>query len=327
LAGLDILKAVAALTVVGIHAAPQVGAFYLEHVNGGLLRLGVPIFLGISGYLVGRAGTSQARFRRTTWRFVRLHIVWAVFYWAFAYAQGTTGIPTTLKAVAVRFADGAYPGQYYFVILIQVYGFCSLLPDRREEHFCGSRMSLLLGVVASGASLVLHDVIGSGGLGLPRGLSQVVSSANGIWLWWVFFTAGAFAGRREREGAWVFDGRLALAGTLLASAVALIAQPEFPRALEFSHAPYARLTVQVAAVVLILSLPGWSHLSAPRWVLLAGQRSFGVFVLNPALLFGVSAAVGMPAGWPETWAQAVFVMGLACWLQPRIERLFPWSMR
>ena len=62
LAGLDILKALAALTVVGIHAAPQAGAFYLEHVNGGLLRLGVPIFLGISGYLAGRGVAAGNRY-------------------------------------------------------------------------------------------------------------------------------------------------------------------------------------------------------------------------------------------------------------------------
>ena len=325
--GLDLLKALAAISVVLIHAAPRDGDFYLEHVNAGLLRLGVPLFLGISGYLAARSSLSRARFREYFWRFLRLHILWALVYWALAYSQGATGVPTSLRAVAVRFADGAYPGQYYFVILLQTYALCAVLPDRRGHHFCGSRGSLLLGVIASGLSLTLHAVLLRGPLGLPPWLEAVLSSANGLWLWWIFFAAGAFAGQREREGVWPMGSAASAAGAALACVVAFTAVPEFPPAGDFSYAPYARVTVQVASVLLVLSLPGLAGGVAPSPLRLLGQRSFGVFVLNPALLYGLSLLVAPAVEWPQACIQAGLVLLAAYGLTPLFERFIPWSMR
>lgn len=327
LTGLDLLKALAAVSVVLIHAAPLTGAFYLEHVDAGLARLGVPLFLGISGYLAARSSLGRSRFRAYTWLFLRLHIIWAVAYWILAYSQGATGLPTSLRAVAVRFADGAYPGQYYFVILIQVYGLCSLLPERRGHHLCATPASFALGGLASGLGLVLHATLTSAQTDLPLLVRQTVGSANGIWMWWVFFAAGAFAGRRDREGRSRMTPRLALGFAGLACGIAFVAWPEFPPVGDFSYAPYARLTVQVSGVLLILSLPGLAGFSAPGWLLTLGRRSFGVFVLNPALLYAVAQGFAAPAGWPATLVQASVVIFAAYLLTPLFQRFLPWSMR
>ena len=79
--------------------------------------------------------------------------------------------------------------------------------------------------------------------------------------------------------------------------------------------------------MLILSLPGLARFTAPNWLLVLGRRSFGVFVLNPALLYVVAQIAAPPVGWPETLVQAAVAVLAAYVLTPLFERFLPWSMR
>lgn len=313
LPGLDAAKALAIVGVVLIHAAPDEASPYHRHVVDGLARLAVPCFLVVTGLLAGLKASSRRRMRSYALEFVRLHLIYGLFYWAVSLARDGCPETWTLKTALLHFGEASYPGQYYFLILIQSFALAWLLPERLWRT---TGAVVFWGAVAAAGVAWLRI---SAGTARPDSSAELVAyriatSPNGAWLWFYFFALGATLGARRRRGlqpspqtgaAWV------LAGILVAS-LGLADWPEWYLA---TRLPYARAPIYAGATLLALGLPALATVRAPDPLLRLGRESFTVFVLNPALLMllaGLFGAAASPAGsWVRTAATLVVAVALA----------------
>jgi surface polysaccharide O-acyltransferase-like enzyme len=309
LAGLDAVKGVAIVMVVTIHAAPLDGGGYHDHIVNGLARLAVPLFLVVSGYLAGLKGASRGKLAGSFWKFLRLHVIYAAFYWLISLLHHGPGEAITLKSVLLRFGAGGYPGQYYFAILVQTYFVAAfLLPDRFWRHAWVLPVSALAAVAGTGVLAVDFEAADPA----PWIATLARPRANPVWLWFVYFALGASLGARKTArqpaGTPAPSLRAALALTATGVAVATLTAPDLVSA-EFALAfPYSRLPIFLGAALVALALPALAHAPAPRPLVRLGRDSFAVFVFNPALLMALELLIGRaPSPW-TSWAYAAFAV-------------------
>ena len=326
LLGLDALKALAILGVVAIHAAPVEPSAYQRHVAGGVLRLAVPAFLIVTGFLAGHKQTGRPRLAAYFRRFLRLHVVYGAFYWGVEILRtGRLELPG-VKAALLHFGEAAWPGQFYFVILIQLFFLAAfVLPPgfwRSPAWLLGSAAAALAGI----ALLPLARELPDAGAVWPL-LRRVAGSGSGIWLWLYYFALGGFLGERARLGrlpAVLCDRRVGLG--LLALGMAL-AGFDWPRWGDPLVDPYARASIWTGATLAGLAVPALAAAQPPRLVRRLGAASFGVFVLNPALLFALQAVFGVApnpwASWLMVAAVVVVAVPLTEWLRSRWPSLVP----
>jgi surface polysaccharide O-acyltransferase-like enzyme len=297
LEGLDALKGVAILMVVAIHAAPEPASWYQSYVVNGVARLAVPCFLVVSGYLAAVHRASRQKLAGYFIKFLRLHVVYGAFYWVVDIARNGFGTPS-LKAALLHFGEASYAGQYFFIILLQLFFVAAfLLP---EGFWRSTRSVVLTALVAlagfSVRSFVLSEPAWTDGLG--RVLGRALTSESTIWLWLYYFTLGAHVGDRKLTGrfpALFTQGGLCatlLGLALLGSAANL---PSVPGHGEPSALPYTRLAILTGATLVALTLPGLASRHAPGLLTRLGLNSFGLYVFNPALL----AVLFTLAGYPE----------------------------
>jgi peptidoglycan/LPS O-acetylase OafA/YrhL len=323
LAGLDAAKAVAIASVVLIHAAPVAMGPYRELVVGGLARIGVPCFLVITGLLTGLRASSRARLFQRFLRFLRLHVVYGLAYWAVDLLHRGPPEVVTAKSVLLHFGAASWPGQYYFVVLIQVFFVAALLPPG-FWRWRGTLPLALLAAVAGLAWLVAAPGAAAR-LGLPRWLVAGLTTESAGWLWFHYFALGALLGERMRCGlpTPIRDARIALcalAGAAVLAAAGLPAVPDWgdPRVY-----PYARLSIFLAVMLCAVALPSLASRSVPAWIQRIGSDSFGIFVLNPAILWGL-AALWQHATDPWTsWLHAAATIALAVPLTRGMRRVAP----
>lgn len=339
LPGLDVTKGLAAIGVVAIHAAPAAPSAYVDHVVGGLARLGVPAFLVVSGMALAIRGVSGQRFRTEFRRFLRLHLVWSAVYWIVVEVAVGVSTPRTLKWMLLRFGEGAYPGQYYFIVVLQIFAVLAaidLLRDplrlgvSREGRFWTSTPFAVASALAAavGLSLFASPQFFAFGETLPRVAWRVVGGANVVWLWMIFFALGAWVGERVRRGSALTGPAAAKALALGAAALALLAWPRFPAPRpETLNYPYASLVLYLGAICIPFALGHFASRPAPRWLCAIGERSFGVFVLNPGLLIGLQFLWGAPESVFASWLHVGVTIAVACALTRPLERLVPWAMR
>jgi uncharacterized membrane protein YcfT len=238
LAGLDGVKGVSIVFVVMIHAAPSDSPLYSAHVIGGLTRLAVPCFLAITGFLAGMRGTGPARFRASFWTFVRLHLVYGVFYGLWGAAFVGLPDPVTAKFVVMRFGEAAWAGQYYFVVLIQLFLFLALLPAGRSWR----APAWLWGSAAAAGGWLLLLVAApdiARAFSLPRFGERLLSTPSALPVWFLFFALGAHMGQRYAQAPTGTPAPAWCPGAvLLGVAVGTLALPSWP-AWESGY-PYAR---------------------------------------------------------------------------------------
>jgi peptidoglycan/LPS O-acetylase OafA/YrhL len=311
--------------VVAIHAAPSGAPDYQRYVIAGIARLAVPLFLVISGFLIGRSRPPQAKLVGYFWKFVRLHLLYGAFYWALE--------PVTLggyrdlapKNVLMHFAAFAYPGQYYLFVLPQIYFlFGFVIPEPWRSRTVLLAASLLL---AAGCVAILSASLASGSAApLP---AVVAGHAEATCVLWLFaFTAGVWIGAREGRAPVARVGR---AGSLLlaaaATTLAVLELPPTDGALYVKQFAYARWSILIGTALLAGALP-WTSRSLRLGPLEAlGRESFGVFVLNPAIL----ALLKLGLGHAETLSRSLLYLaatlaiayGLTRWLRPRLPFAFP----
>ena len=131
LPGLDALKGIAIIGVVVIHAAPNDAPGYLDYVVGGVARLAVPLFLIISGFLIGSRRPSRAKAFLYFRKFLRLHILYGALYWVVQPLSGASYAPVTLKSALMHFAAFSYAGQFFLFALTQIYFILAVfVPER-----------------------------------------------------------------------------------------------------------------------------------------------------------------------------------------------------
>ena len=295
LEGLDAVKGLAIVGVVLIHAAPvpwRDHPSYSAHVVGGLARTAVPCFLAITGLLVAWKASSRDRLLRNLLTFTRLHIVYGTFYALAGFALASAPEVPTPKRLLLYYGEASYPGQYYFVLLIQTFAVAAMLP--RRVGWERARW-VVAGSVGAGLGLVVlaHAEAWQLASTLPRVVYRIVTTPYGIWLWFFYFALGARMGAQLRDGA---PPRAPLAAVLGAAGlvVATLGWPAIPDWQSPTIQPYARVSVYAGSALLILALPRIATLHAPAWLAELGRDSFGIFVLNPAVLAATSAAFGAP---------------------------------
>jgi peptidoglycan/LPS O-acetylase OafA/YrhL len=320
------VKAVAIALVVLIHAAPEQPAWYARHVVEGAARLGVPAFLLVTGFLAGLRAWSRRRLVAGCLRFLRLHVIWGLFYWAVSILRD--GLPERLgwKAALLHFGEASWAGQFYFVIVVQVFFVAGvLLPDgawRRAPVVGASAAAALGGFALLGAAPAL-----AADLGLSPWAARPFAIGSAVWLWFYYFALGAWLGERSRDAAGPLSrlgGRGA--GALVAAAV-LVAAAGWPSAAALAPPhPYARLPILVGATLIGLCLPSLARRPVPRWVQRTGTETFGVFVLNPAILSLWSGLAGGPAGLAGSWLRAAATVAVAVPLTSRLRRRAGWLL-
>jgi len=323
--GLDGLKAIAIIFVVMIHAAPLHSGWYERYITQGVARLAVPVFLIITGYLTGFKAKGRpalaVRFRRFLW----LQLFYGAFYWAFGLRHGFPD-HLTLRAALLHFWAGSYPGQYYLVILVQLFFVTAfLLPTA----FWRSRISLVLSALGVVAGTVLLWSYGAPNRSpllaiLDRGQD------NSIWLWLFYFTLGGYLGSRLRDGSlasWSNRWGPALASMGLAITLILVDGALHAQANHDMAFPYTRLSVLVAATLVGLAVPTLAHWRAPGELQQLGRHSFAIFVFNPAVLGIFLDLYGRAS---QVWSSLIYVacillvsLGIGVVLQKRAPLLLP----
>jgi surface polysaccharide O-acyltransferase-like enzyme len=116
-----------------------------------------------------------------------------------------------------------------------------------------------------------------------------------VWFWLYHFALGAWIGARMTRGAaWApgtLGGCLLLA---LAVAIAMFGVPLPGDAADPRAYAYQRPRIYLAITLVALALPSIARMRCGRWLPSLGRDSFGVFVLNPAILAVLFAALGAP---------------------------------
>jgi peptidoglycan/LPS O-acetylase OafA/YrhL len=327
LPGLDAVKAVAICLVVLIHAAPPQPAWYAHHVVDGAARLGVPAFLLVTGFLAGQRAWSRRRLRLGCVRFLRLHVVWGLFYWGVSILRDGMPDRLTWKAALLHFGEASWAGQFYFVVVVQIFFVAGvLLPEgawRRPLAVCVSAAGALAGIALLGAGAEL-----AAQLGLRGPAARPFTTGSAVWLWFYYFSLGAWLGERARDPVAALP-RLAgwslaalIGGGMLAAAVGWpsLAERATPEA-----RPYARLPILFGATLVALALPGLARRrTAPRALQRLGTETFGVFVLNPAILLLWSGLAGATSSLFASWLRAAATVGVGIPLTSFLRRRASW---
>lgn len=326
LEGLDVVKGLAIILVVLIHAAPEEDSAYRAHVVQGVARLAVPLFLVVSGFLAGWKDRPPATFRAYTTRYLRLHVTYALFYWALDEMAGTG--PRTLREVLLQFGAGAWPGQFFFVVLVQIFLLSALVLPRaywqRPRWVAGLGLLALAGTGALVASRVIAD---------PDPVLRTVERLreNPFWLWIYYFALGGFLGSRAGGKRSVPGARLASAALAAGLAIAAFDHLALPEPGGERALAYARPSIFVAASLCAWALPaaatglrGRASRLALGWASRLGRESFTVFVLNPAILGGIFALAGRPASGLTSVPYAVAAVAVGYLLARPLRRWAPW---
>jgi peptidoglycan/LPS O-acetylase OafA/YrhL len=318
LPGLDAAKGVAIVLVVLIHAAPPAPDWWVYGMVNGVARLAVPVFIAITGFLMGARNASRDKVRSYFFTFLRLHLLYGAFYWAVAAVfTGRTGAGS-LHEMLLHFYAYSYPGQFYFFILLQLFFLLSWIPPR----VCAARPALVAGLATTLLAVAFlrwsaEQPPTAGPLWLAERLGEA-----GFWVWLHFLVLGVFLGAHPKVLP-----RLPAAFALVALGV-LLAAFDVP-GMDPGHAerrPYARLSIVAGATPVILALPALARLRAPRWIQALGRESFGVFVLNPFVLRVLAIALGPRDGLALSLAHAALATALAFALARLGRRFVPMAV-
>lgn len=270
--GLDALKGLAALAVVGIHAlatgVADLGARPVV-VAGGLLTWCVPAFMALAVAFAAREPPGRALGRRVR-RLAPHYLAWTAAYAGLAAALGG-GAWARVRSqgpLAVGLLGGAWYHLYFLPALVQV---LVLLPALRWVADRPARLWPFLVVAA--APLAAGPFAAEGSV-----LAGVLASRYApVWL------AAAAVGIAVDRGVLPFrhPGRWLLAGLVLLAAESLVAAGQGAPA----SVAYARLSLPVVVAAAIAGARRWER--PPPGLPALGRHSLGVYLVHPALLEGV----------------------------------------
>jgi surface polysaccharide O-acyltransferase-like enzyme len=324
LAGLDALKGLAIIGVVAIHAPPSGAPLYFEHVVNGVLRLAVPLFLVISGYLLGSRAPSRAKAFSYFRKFLRLQILYGALYWLLDPLRGVPHVPVTPKVALMHFAAFAYPGQFYLFALLQIYLVLACVPERwwRGTALLAGSSLLCLGTLL----LAVWSFRTPDGPWLLRTFGGHAEASATLWLF-PFCLGMWLAGRSAHAQRAPAGGALCLALALAAVGVTAFDWPSTGGEGFRDHFAYARGAVLLGAVLLALAVPYASRALRLPGVAALGRESFGIFVMNP-LLIGMLKLDLVHA--VTVWDSLLFAAAalgityaLSRFLRPRVPLAFP----
>ncbi|WP_165645007.1 acyltransferase family protein, partial [Oharaeibacter diazotrophicus] len=280
--GADIVRALAILAVVAIHAGHVVLDPATTLALATASRWAVPVFVFYGCLHLARA---VARPGADPWRLAadrskRLALPFFAYSLLYAAVLGAPGSFDLLHVATGHLGGYAWAGQYYFLVMFQLVPLVALAASRRPPP------ALLVAVALCGALLVAAA-------GPLLAISPVLGKiSDRPFLWWATYGALglllADAGRAER-----FAGRiprpLALAG--FAAIPFALATADLPA----DRSPYLNLPVLTASVAaILLAGPAFRGLRC-RPLEFLGRNTLVVFCLNPLVIVGfdrLAAAAG-----------------------------------
>jgi surface polysaccharide O-acyltransferase-like enzyme len=328
LPGLDALKGIAIAGVIAIHASPASPAddsAWYRYVTSGVARLAVPLFLLITGYLIGLRRPPREKLVATGWKFLRLHLIYSAFYWALEPLAVGAWRELTLKNALMHFAPFSFPGQFYLFILPQVYFVFGFLVPERLRASTGVLAASLALALATVAFLAASIAAGHSAP-LPWMLVGHSEATPLVWLFAV--AAGIWVGARADNPRFARVG--ALPSLALAALAALLAACDWPPTDGpdyLRHFGYARWSLLIGTALLAPCLPWAARALWLPGLEALGRQSFGVFVFNPLILGLLSHNVGHIETLSQSAAYAAVMLagayGLARWLRPRLPFAFP----
>ena len=295
---LDILKAVAIVAVVLIHAIPPFwvrDVTTVEKVIGHLTRFAVPAFLAVSGFLYYQPtpidiGQVRRRLRRILPPYVCVSLL------AFGYDTVFPGHAVTPTLAAGLVWGGTFGPYYYVVLLVQfvcVTWLLSRLPSMVPD---------LLLLPAAGTALWadVHLWV----------FADPFWTARNSCVWAVWFLLGWVAAAR-RDALFRVTARrriaiLAVVGGAVAIAIGTIVS--------------GRVGIGVARTLALMTVPGcilWlftvgRNLSqTPGWASLLSQWTYAIYLLHPFFIYMVGDIVEPTTGLPlARWWVLNWVVGL-----------------
>jgi surface polysaccharide O-acyltransferase-like enzyme len=160
---------------------------------------------------------------------------------------------------------------------------------------------------------------------LPSPLRAFAGDKLLVWLWLYDFALGAWVGSQMRRRAESPPSTLwAAALVALAVAIATFGVPLPGDAANPRDYAYQRPRIYLAITLLALALPSIARMRFGRWLPSLGRDSFGIFVLNPAVLTVLFAAFGAPSV-PAASLLFAFATLITCQPLARQMRLrLPW---
>jgi surface polysaccharide O-acyltransferase-like enzyme len=311
--------------VVAIHAAPyaESAPHYSAYVIQGIARLAVPLFLCISGFLVGIRCPSRSKVAQYFAKFLRLHLLYSVLYWLFEPLRLGAYQPLTLEAVLLHFGAYGYAGQFYLFALLQIYfALAFLIPQR-----LWTSRALLVGSLALAAAAVAGLAwsysAGADGAIAPwiRGYGE-----SSLFLWLYPFSLGIWLG--HHFGAPAPTPVLAASSILLAlaaMAIAVLGVPVFGSAVYLAHCPYARWPILIGTTALAGAIPWASRTLRLAPLAALGRESFGVFVLNPLILDIWALQLGRATAISDSMLRAAVTLAIAFALSRTLRKRIPFA--
>jgi fucose 4-O-acetylase-like acetyltransferase len=281
----------------------------------------VPLFLIISGFLIGSRQSSRAKLRLYFRKFLRLHVLYGALYWILEPLRGLEYAPITLKGVLMHFAGAAYAGQFYLFVLPQLYFVLAFLVP---ERFWGST-KLLLGSLLLGAGTVALLAWSFETRGADPMWRLLASQEKSLVFLWLFpFCLGMWVGVRfasapRAPGSAAF----CLLLVVLALSAAALDLPATAGAEHADQFPYARWSIGLGAALLAFTLPWVSRSLRLSQVGALGRESFGIFVLNPFILSVLQGQLGAATSVPESMLHTAVTLGIAFPLTRALRKRIP----
>lgn len=308
----DLLKAFAIVGVVYLHVFAALPSA-LGEVLCWLGRLGVPTFLILWAYFVEKrllAGGDTMRYlRKRFWHTSRVFIVWSGLY---ALAAGPDWRVSPVRLAVRHFGGGAWPGQYFFLIILQL---LVVYPIVRKVYDSPKLRSAAVAVV-----ILLHLIVGYGFEQMPYVIQR--AGVRPLVYHVIYVICGIALARGELPRIPQLTGLLLFC---------LPIERFLLSRLGWAHDPYVTPAALIGglAVVAVTMQSAQTARFFDRWCSIlrtVSSSTMTIFVANPIVLGIIFPLVGEPRGGPAylVFASSLAVTALvvvACLLIARVIRL------
>ncbi|HWQ75764.1 MAG TPA: acyltransferase [Syntrophomonas sp.] len=302
----DLLRTVAALTVIGIH----VSASYVYTSIWGCLanqfaRFAVPLFIIMSGFLLFNADQRRDSFSAADFYRRRFgKILWPYFLWSLFYCCLTSVIGADFPSGLLRLPSqllwgNAYYHLYFVIIIIQMY---ILYPLLYRWLLRSPRLCLLTALALTLVCQLILNAQNRGEIIFSQTISNLFLVVFPVWIF--FFVFGMVAALYHKSwSGFLRDRRLGL-GLLWAFSLALVIGDGYINNIFGSSSRPTVTLYTVCSYFFFYSLARHYHghfRAAVDWI---SRQSFLIYLLHPVVLTALVTAAGIlgyPGLWDRTW--------------------------
>lgn len=298
----DFLRALATLTVIGIH----VSAAYVYTSMWGCLanqvaRFAVPLFLIMSGFLLAHTDLNKQTFsppdfyRRRFGKILWPYFLWSLFYCCLTGIMGADLLAALLQLPQQLIWGTAYYHLYFVVIIIQLYLLYPLLYRWLQQT---PRICLLTALALTLTCQIMLNMYSLGQLALPQQLSNLSLIFFPVWIF--FFVFGMFAARFIQGWARFCKNHRALLALLWILSLVLVVGDGY---LHNTYGSSSRPSVMLYTLcsffffyALALNYRGYFR-PVIDWI---ARQSFLIYLLHPLVLTGLISLAGL-MGRADLW--------------------------